>query len=347
MTNSASIVNAAEGQPPFFAGIDLGGTNTKVGLVDDLGRTLARQSIPTHASSGPVDAVNRMARAVREVIIKGGIDAKLVKRVGIGSPGTMDIPAGKLIQPPNLPGWDYFPLRDEVGKACGLDASFANDAGAAAFGEFWVGTGRNFESLVLFTLGTGVGCGIIVHGISIDGEHSHGAECGHIIIDWRDDARMCSCGYRGHLEAYASATALVKRTREALNQGRASSISDRLQRGEELSALMVGQEAERGDALAVEIVMDTARYLGVGVVSLMHTIDPAAVVIGGAMTFGGIDSELGRQFLQRVQREVKTRALPIPAEKTEIAYASLGGDAGYIGAAGIARQDWLRKGAKG
>jgi glucokinase len=196
--------------------------------------------------------------------------------------------------------------------------------------------------MVLFTLGTGVGGGIIIGDLLVTGEHSAGSELGHMIIDYNDDARLCSCNQRGHLEAYASATAVVKRAHEALDAGRASSLAKRIAAGEELSALMIDQEAERGDTLSLEIILDTAHYLGIGVVTAMHSIDPQGVVIGGAMTFGGHDAPMGRTFLARVKQEVERRAFPELAEQTTIDYALLGGDAGFIGAAGLARRDYLQ-----
>jgi glucokinase len=196
--------------------------------------------------------------------------------------------------------------------------------------------------MVLFTLGTGLGCGIIVGDLLINGENSHGAECGHIIIDCRDDARRCACGQLGHLEAYASATAVIKRTEDALAAGRHSSLSGRLAAGEQLSPLMLGQEADRGDALAMELILATARYVGIGAVTLMHTIDPSGLVLGGAMTFGGHDAPLGRRFLAEVRDEIRRRAFPVLAERIKVDYASLGGDAGYIGAAGVARLEHLQ-----
>ncbi len=342
MTRSFTPRNQA--QAPFYVGIDLGGTNIKIGVADDLGRPLAWLSIPTDPAAGAPGAARRMGRAVFEAIAQAGLTPKDVARVGLATPGTMDIPAGMLLNPPNLPGWVNYPIRDEVSRHCGLPVTYANDAGAAAFGEFWVGSGRDYKSMVLFTLGTGVGCGIIIGDLSIDGEHSHGAECGHIIIDCNDTARLCSCGQRGHLEAYASATAVVKRTREALDAGAASALAARLAAGETLSTPMLAAEAERGDALANRMILETARYLGIGIVSTMHTIDPSGVLIGGAMTWGEHGTETGRRFLARVREEVRARALPVPAERTTIDYASLGGDAGYLGAAGLARIDH-RKGA--
>jgi glucokinase len=274
---------------------------------------------------------------VRDVIAQSGAAAAAVARVGLGSPGTMDIPTGMLLDPPNLPTWQNFPIRDRLSHHCGLPVAFQNDANAAAYGEFWVGSGQPWNSMVMFTLGTGVGCGIIVDHMILDGQHSHGAECGHIVIDHCDDAPKCSCGQLRHLEAYASAKGVVRRTEEALAAGRASSLAARVAKGEQLSPLLLADEAEAGDPLAREIVLDTARYLGVGVVNLMHTIDPSGVVLGGAMTFGGHESALGRQFLERVREEVRRRAFPVLAEQTIIDFAALGADAGYIGAAGVAR----------
>jgi glucokinase len=222
--------------------------------------------------------------------------------------------------------------------------TFVNDATAAAYGEFWVGTGKAFDSLVLFTLGTGIGCGIIINGEPIHGQHSHGAECGHIVIDYQDDARVCSCGRKGHLEGYASALAIIKRTRERLDAGTHSSLAERIHRGDDLSPLLLWEEAEQGDELSLRIIMETAMFIGVGVVNMMNIIDPDGIVLGGAMNFGGPDTKVGRRFLARVREEVQSRAFPLPAAKTVVDFASLEGDAGYIGAAGIARRDFHRAG---
>jgi glucokinase len=213
---------------------------------------------------------------------------------------------------------------------------------AAAYGELWVGSGRNLHSMILLTLGTGIGCGIILGDLLLDGEHSHGGEFGHTIIDCADNARVCGCGRRGHIEAYASATGVIKRTQDALDAGAQTSLHERIVKGDELSPKLVAEEAAAGDSFSLEIVLQTARYLAIGMVNLMHTIDPSGILVGGAMTFGGAESPLGRRFLEEVKAEIKLRAYAVPAEKTLIAFATLGGDAGYIGAAGIARLEHMR-----
>jgi glucokinase len=255
----------------------------------------------------------------------------------------MDIPRGIFLQPHNLPHWHYFPIRDCVAEAFNLPCAFANDANAAAYGEFWVGSGQKFHSIVLLTLGTGVGGGIIIGDLSIDGENSHGSECGHIIVDSSPQARMCGCGQPGHLEAYCSATALVDRMHQLLAGGKPTSLTKRISEVAPLTALMIAEEADRGDALAYQTIMELGTWLGLGIVTLMHTIDPGAVILGGAMNFGGANHPVGSRFLEHVRGVVRKHAFPIPAQRTTIDFAALGSDAGYIGAAGIARLEHHRK----
>ena len=194
-----------------------------------------------------------------------------------------------------------------------------------------------FTLVVVLTLGTGIGGGIIVGDTLIEGEHSCGSECGHILVNPADDAPMDSLGKRGSLESYSNATAVVERALAALRKGQASSLAARQAAGEEITPLVVAEAAEKGDRLARDVIMETAYWLAIGIVTLVHTIDPNAVVLGGAMTFGENDSEIGRDFIQRIRDEVRPRLLEPLRDKLRIEFASLGGHAGYIGAAGLAR----------
>lgn len=327
---------SSSAKAPYYVGVDLGGTNIKAGVVDDSGQPLSFAKIPTEAARGAEVGIERICEAARLAVEKASLGWEAIEAVGIGCPGTMDIPAGMLLLPHNLPGWVDVPIRQRVADQLKKPVVLQNDANAAAFGEYWAGAGRHAGSLVLFTLGTGIGCGVVVHDRVLEGQHSHGAECGHLIIEMTE-ARRCSCGRLGCLEAYASATALVKRAQEALEGGLRSTLSGLFEQTGALTARQIGAAAEAGDALAEELVLETARYLAVGVVNLMHTIDPDVIALGGAMTFGRDETGLGRRFLEEVRSEVRRRAFPVPAAKTEIAYATLGGDAGFIGAAGCAR----------
>ena len=328
---------------PLFLGIDVGGTTIKLGVVDNNGHSLAHTRIPTEEKSGPKDAVRRARQAVDEMLQPLGLKVMELAGVGLATPGTMDIPQGIFLQPHNLPHWYFFPIRQCVGDTFDLPTAFANDANAAAYGEFWVGSGKRFHSIVMLTLGTGVGGGIIIGDLSIDGENSHGSECGHIILDPSPTARMCGCGQRGHLEAYCSATALVQRALEQIGAGRKSSLVKLTAENQPITGLAICEAANAGDALANELIDELATWLGLGCVSLMHTIDPGAVILGGAMNFGGHESPLGQRFLETVRATVRKHAFPILASKTTIDFAALGPAAGYIGAAGIARLDYHRK----
>jgi glucokinase len=319
-----------EHRPPFYLGIDLGGTNIKSGVVDDEGRPISSVSVETRARLGPEAGLESLAEAARLAVAASGRDWSEIAAVGLGSPGTMDIEAGLLLDPPNLPGWTNLPIRDLLGERLGKPTVLQNDGNAAAFGEYWAGAGRDAQSLVLFTLGTGIGCGIIDRGRIVEGRHSNGAECGHIIIQ-ADNARRCSCGAYGHLEAYASATALVKRAEEALEEDPSSSLAPFRAEGS-LSSRRVAEAAQAGDPLARRLMSDTARYLAVGAVCLMNTIDPDIILFAGGMIAAG------SAFLDEIRAHILTMAFPIPGEKTRIAYAQLGGDAGFLGAAGCARQ---------
>lgn len=342
MSETRQFISASEAQAPFFVGVDLGGQSIKIGVVDDQGRPMSWLSVPTEIEQGGEAACQRMAEGIARAVAEAGVNESDVPYVGLGSPGTMDIPAGMLLLPVNLKGWENFPIRDRLAHHCGKPVAFVNDGAAAAYGEFWAGAGREMNSLVLLTLGTGIGCGIIVNDFSIDGENSHGAECGHMIVNPAPDARWCNCGQRGHLEAYSSATAVVRRTQEMLDAGLSTSIRARAEAGEALTPKLVAEEAEAGDALADEVVMETAYWLGIGLVNLIHTIDPSGVLLGGAMTFGGNETELGRRFIGRIKQEIDARAFALLAERLQMNFATLGSDAGYIGAAGIGRAEYLK-----
>ncbi len=321
---------------PLFAGLDVGGTTMKAGVVDDTGRPLSEPvSLPTEAAKGQEHGLAVMAETIRQAVAAAGLGLDRIAAIGVATPGTMDIPAGLILDPPNLKPWRNVPVRQSIADAFGLPVAFQNDANAAAYGEYWAGAGKEFRSMVLFTLGTGIGGGIVLGDRIVEGEHSHGAELGHMKIELRD-ARLCGCGKRGCLEAYASATAVVQRTHEALNADRGRSSLHRLLRDlGELTARDVFQAAAAGDELAAKIVDETAYYLAVGAANAMHAVDPDGVCFAGGMTAAGAP------FLEAIRRYVREIAFPVPAAKCQIRYAQLGGDAGFIGAAGCARQLWL------
>jgi glucokinase len=346
MTGSKFIITLAEAELPLFIGIDVGGTNIKLGLIDNRGRTLAYHSVPTEVERGADDAVRRMCEAVNELLTKAGAKKSDVARIGVATPGPMDIKAGMILKPGNLPTWWNYPIRDRVAEACGKPVRFANDANAAAFGEYWQGAGNDSRNMVLLTMGTGIGGGIVLDDYLIEGAHSCGAECGFLIIDSHPNARRDTQNLTGTLEGYCGSYGVVGRAMDALQAGRDSSLAVVLKNEGEITPLAIAEAAESGDALALEVVMDTARYLAIGIVTLIHAVDPDSVVLGGAMTFGGAGHPLGEKFIQRVRDEVRPRILTALQDSLRIEFARLGSDAGFVGAAGLARLEHRQKNQK-
>jgi glucokinase len=319
--------------PRFYLGIDLGGTNIRSGVVDDQGNPLSAVSVKTFADRGPEFGLDNLVDVGRQAVKQSGVSWDRIAAVGLGSPGTMDLEAGMLVDPPNLPGWNNLPIRKLLADRLMRPTVMQNDANAAAYAEYWVGRGRGTRSLVMFTLGTGIGCGIVIEGQILEGRHSHGAECGHMIVQMEGNARQCTCGAFGHLEAYASATSLIKRACEALEGGGAEeekSVLGSLS-VDKLSGRTISEAAKAGDLLARRLMRETAHYLAVGAVNLMHTIDPDIVLFGGGMIGAG------ETFLEHIRSDVRSMAFPIPGSRTRIEFAELGGDAGFIGAAGWAK----------
>ena len=319
--------------PLLYVGLDVGGTTMKAAVVDDAGKPFPHATLATEAYKGQDHGLNQMAATIRLAIAAAGKMEKEIAAIGVATPGTMDIPAGIILDPPNLRPWRNVPVRQFIADKFGIPTAFQNDANAAAFGEYWVGAGRDVRSMVMFTLGTGIGGGVIIDDHVLEGQHSHGAEVGHMKIDL-GKTRQCGCGRWGCLEAFASATAVVKRAQEAVaNVAGKSLLRDLLTTtDEELPAKVVFQAADQGDAIAMKVIDDTAYYLAVGATNMMHLIDPDMIVYAGGMIAAG------ESFLNRIRHYIRELAFPIPAAKTIVRYSQLGSDAGYIGAAACARQ---------
>ena len=310
---SSQIHPIEQSSAPYYWGIDIGGTGIKLGLVDEQGYTVAYEKIPTREGEGAPAAMQRIADVVSEVESRLSVVGQ-VPHIGLGAPGPMDLANGLLVAPPQLPSWWGFAIVDALKTLLGRPISFLNDANAAAFGEFWIGTGRDSNSMILLTLGTGVGGGIIVEGELVQ------------------------------LEAYASASAVVDRTRERLTEGAESSLGGLLGGSNtELTAKKVYEAANEGDAVALEIVDETAKWLGIGITSLVHALDPGVVTLGGAMNFGGSGCPIGERFLSGIIEEFKSRTFENVFDGTSIAFANLGADAGYLGLAGYARKQAMKQ----
>jgi glucokinase len=318
-----------------YVGLDVGGTTMKAAVVDDDGRPLSRPVVmDTNPERGQEAGLETMCETIRRAVAAAKMAPSEVTAIGVATPGLMDIKRGLILDPPNLKPWKNVPVRDHIAQAFGKPTAYQNDANAAAYGEFWVGSGREAKSMVLFTLGTGVGGGIIIGDLIVEGEHSHGGELGHMRIETPDRGRICGCGARGCLEQYGSATAVTKRAREEMAAWRGPPTRLReyyTANDDELTAKVIFDLAHAGDACALKVVDDTAYYLALGACAVIATVDPEMVVFGGGMVGSG------EWFRKKIDDNVRRFGLPYPTKSVKVTFATLGSDAGFIGAAGCAR----------
>ena len=312
----------------FCAGIDLGGTFIKYGLVAEDGRIIEKGKVPTPPGCGYAETLNAIASAVRGIAEKSGVR---IRCAGVGSPGVIDGARGYVVTSGNL-GWENKPFARDLSALLGVPATLANDANAAAFGEYICGAGRAYKSVVLVTLGTGVGSGIVLNGELFEGCEGAGAELGHEVI--RFGGEKCSCGRRGCFEAYASASALVRQTKNAMICHPESKMWE-LCKGSADNA--DGRTAFDGmrqdDETAKEVVERYLGYLAEGIANIVNVFRPQAVLIGG-----GISAE-GETITKPLQEIVDFRILGHGRyAPVKIRAASLGNDAGLVGAAMLAKE---------
>jgi glucokinase len=314
---------------PCIIGVDLGGTNLVVGaMTADGANRFATHSVPTRADLGADGVVARIAEQIERVIADtcqatGRTRADFLG-VGIGSPGPLDRARGLVIFTPNL-GWRDFPLRDRVQDAVHLPATLDNDANCATLGEWWVGAAKGARNVVGLTIGTGIGGGLILDGRLYHGASDVAGELGHATID--ANGRRCGCGNYGCLEAYASGPAIAERAREALAGGEPS-ILPGLVGGDlaRLTAAHVYEAGHRGDELAIEVVRDTAKFLGIGVANLLNIFNPEVVVLAGGVT------QAGDSLFEPLRAEVRRRAFKPAVDACRIVPGTLQGTAGVVGA---------------
>jgi len=304
--------------------VDIGGTKLAAGIVDADGKMLERGEVPTLAHEGLEPVLERIVGLGRDLLARAAAQKEPVQRIGIGCAGPVDLKAGKVFNPPNLPGWSEVSLVRHIESALGLSAVLENDANAAALGEFRYGAGRGARSLVYFTVSTGIGGGIILDGKVWHGLKDAAGEVGHMTVC--PDGPVCGCGNRGCLEAMASGPSIARRAREAVAAGRPT----RLREVPVVTSADVVRLAQEGDAVAREVWDAAVKYLGIGVAAVITILAPERVVLGGGVTRAG-------DFLfEPLRAEVRRRVKLVPIESVRILPAALGPDVGILGAAAVA-----------
>jgi glucokinase len=324
--------------PRYIIGVDLGGTNIAVAALDENGKnTHGLRSEPTRSEQGAEGVVDRMVRmidtTIAETIAETGARRSAFLGVGVGAPGPLDRERGVVLVAPNL-GWHNVPLRDIIADRVGVKATLDNDANCATLGEWWLGAARGTRNVIGMTIGTGIGGGLILDGKLYHGSSDIAGEIGHMTID--STGRWCKCGNYGCLEQYASGTAIARRAREALTAD-SDSMMHRMVDGnlDRLTAYLVYEAAKKGDMLAIEVVHDTARFLGAGVASLLNIFNPEVVVIAGGVT------QAGDSLFEPLQREVRRRAFKAAVDAARIVPGALPGTAGVVGAVATFKQQAL------
>ncbi|MCD0461460.1 ROK family protein [Roseiconus lacunae] len=318
---------------PVVMGIDLGGTSVKLGLLQGE-QIIARTSILTNEYDQPRDAFIQARRFAEQALTSAGYQFEQLQAVGLAMAGVIDEATATLMETANLRAWHGIGFYRELQSVFGKPVAVINDANAAALGEACYGE-HPADSLTFLTLGTGVGGGVIVGGRPINGEHGCGGEIGHVTIEYGSDARRCGCGKPGHLEAYAGAGGIVRSAQELLAESSQESLMREI---DDLTSEKIADAAEAGDKIASQVVRQTAIYLGRAISMLAHIADPDVVLLGGAVTFGGHATSTGRGFLRSIREENARLSLQQIGTTIEINFASLGNDAGMLGAARHASQ---------
>lgn len=314
----------------FAIGVDLGGTNLKLGAIAEDGDLLEHLELAADARRGPEVVVGRMCRAILELRDRW-VGRYALAGIGVAVAGIMKLPLGSVIAAPNLPGWDGFNVRDRVRQELDTPFTLENDANAAALGEKWMGVAREMKHLAFLTLGTGIGGGLVLNGRIWHGAKGMAAELGHVNI--RPEGRLCNCGNRGCLEAYASATAVVRCAIELADSGRASPKLERLVRGKApLTADRVYRLARQGDESAGLAFQEMGAALGIAIAGFIHIFDLEAVVLGG----GAI--EAWDAFQEPMFEEARRRSFVQQADPRPILRSGLGSRAGIYGAACLGLQ---------
>lgn len=309
----------------WVIGVDLGGTLIRAIRTDLGGEKVARSQLPTEAESGGEAVMERVNTIIEEILREVELDEVL--GIGIGAPGPIDAD-GRIYNPPNLPDWGDFSLTEHIFDRFKRPAFAGNDANLAALGEHRFGAGQGVDDMVYMTISTGIGGGIISGGRLLLGARGYAAEVGHQTLV--AGGPICGCGQPGHLEALASGPSIARNAKERLEAGTSSIISDY---GEEITSKSIAEAARAGDELAQELFAQAGFYIGLGLVNLIHILEPKRVLIGGGVSLAGdllfepIRETVDQQVMSPIYREV------------EILPAALGADVGLMGAVALVLSD--------
>lgn len=312
-------------------GIDLGGTTTKMAFLDENGEVLDKWRVLTDTSDKGAHIVENIVKSINKHIEDSDKTINDFVGIGMGTPGTVNREKGTVSEAFNLNWKDEQPVRELIQNGVGLPFQLDNDANVASLGEYWRGAGSTEDDAVFVTLGTGVGGGVIANGKLLHGVNGGAGEVGHIAV--QPNGYLCTCGKKGCLEQYASATGIVHVAKDMSKEFNGHSrLKDLENTDEKITSKMIFYLADNGDILANQVVNRICFYLGLALSDIGNTLNPASIIIGGGV------SNAGNTLLQPTTRYFQENAFPSIRDSTKIKLAQLGNDAGVIGAASLALQ---------
>lgn len=307
-------------------GIDVGGTNVKIALVDKSGKIIYSNSVPTYAKMGYEYTVNNIKQAIKDLMKETNTTAKDIDGIGFDFPGQVDYKTGVVKLAPNIPGWVNVPIAQMIEEEFHIPTRIDNDVRCAALGEMKFGAGQGCENFVCITVGTGIGSGLVVNGQLVRGASNAAGEIGHIKLQMKDGL-ICGCGDTGCLEAYASGPSIVAMAQNYIKGGKSTKFREMAAaEGGEITPYMVAKAAEAGDPVAKRIFAIVGEYIGIGLTSVINLLNPEKVIIGGGV------AEAGDLLLDPIRKTIKERAMVVAGSAVEIVPAQLGNSAGVIGA---------------
>lgn len=308
----------------YRIGVDVGGTNVKIALVDLDGKIAFSNTVPTRAEMGYEAGVNNIKQAIKDLMQESNQTNKTVEAIGFGLPGQIDYKEGIVKNLPNIPGWVNIPLAKIIEDEFLIPTRLDNDVRCAALGELNFGAGKGCENLICITVGTGIGSGIILNGKLVRGAANAAGEIGHIKMEM-NGGPLCGCGDYGCFEAYASGPAIVTMAKEYISGGKSAKYKEMAADGI-ITPYIVAQAALQGDTVSIQIFKQMGKIIGIGLASVVNLLNPEKIIIGGGV------ADAGDILLEPIRRTIQDRAMPIQANSLKVVPAQLANGAGVIGA---------------
>ena len=316
----------------YVVGVDMGGTKILAAVINTKGEIVQQAKTATKPKKGADAVIKRIARCTREAIDGAELKPSQIRAIGIGSPGPLDPETGVIIFAPNL-GWSNVPLKAELEANLSIPTFVDNDVNVGTLGESAFGAGQGVKNLVGIFVGTGIGGGIILDGKLYHGVNKTAGEVGHMIVE--ANGPRCGCGNFGCLEAVASRTAITRDLQKAIQKKGQKSKLTKLNGGklDQIRSQAIAKAVKRGDKPTIKVMQRAGKYLGISVASIVHFLNPEMVVLGG-----GVIEAMGDSLLAPIRQAAAKYALPTTMDGVQIVEATLGDNAGVIGAAALARQ---------